>query len=112
MKWILNLVRRRVDRELAQEVDAHLGEKIADLMDSGVPEQEARQKARREFGNVALYRQDSREVWGWVWLETLLQDLRYGVQVLRRNPRFTLVAVLSLAIGTVNRVTEDIVEIP
>jgi hypothetical protein len=57
-----------VDRELDREVAAHLEEKIADLMDSGVPEREARQKARREFGNVAPYRQDSREVWGWVLL--------------------------------------------
>ena len=64
MRWIVNFVpRRQVDRQLDREVQSHLEEKVADLMDSGLPEREARQKARREFGNVALYTQDSREVW-------------------------------------------------
>ncbi len=100
VKWILNFVRRRrADRELAQEVESHLEEKVADLMEAGMPEPEARQKANREFGNAPLYQEISREVWGWIWLEILLQDLHYGLRVLNKNRGFTVVAATTLALG-------------
>ena len=100
MNWLRNLVRRRGwESAIAEDIEAHLEEKAADLMEAGVPEREARLRARREFGNATLVNQASREVWVWLWLERLVQDVRHGARLMAANPGFTAVAVVTLGLG-------------
>jgi predicted permease len=70
-----------------------------DNIDRGMSPEEARHAAVRKFGNLTLAKEDAREVWGWMWLEHFWRDLRYGGRGLRKSPVFTLVSVLSLAVG-------------
>jgi macrolide transport system ATP-binding/permease protein len=100
MNWLKQLFSRsRLENDLTDEIHEHLEEKIEELVANGIPRKEATAAARREFGNVTLVERDSREVWRWPSLEALFADLRYGVRVLRNNPNFTCVAVLTLALG-------------
>jgi putative ABC transport system permease protein len=99
MRWLARLCeQRRVRADASEEVAAHIEEKVADLVEAGVSEQEARHRAAREFGNAMLITERSREVWSWAWLERLGQDLRYALRGLRREPMLALAAALTLAI--------------
>src|SRR6201984_2815351 len=100
MSWFKRLFwRRRLFGELSEEIQAHLEEKIDELVADGMSRKEAAAAARRAFGNVTLTEEDSRNVWRWPSVEELLADVRYGLRALRRNPMFTVVASLTIAIG-------------
>jgi predicted permease len=93
------LERSRLDRELDEEMQLHLEQLVAELRMQGHDAGEARRRALRKFGAVNTLRDEARDARGWRWLEVLMRDAGYGLRTLRKRPAFTLVAIVSLAIG-------------
>jgi len=87
------------EEELEEEIQAHLAIEARQRMEAGQTPEEAERDGRRAFGNVGLVKEVTREMWGQNRLESLVQDLRYGLRTLRKAPAFAATAVLTIGLG-------------
>ena len=91
--------RKRMLADLEQDIRDHLARETQDNIDRGMSPENARSAALRKFGNVARIKEETWEVWSLVWLEQLLQDVRFGIRTLLRTPGLTVAAVMAIALG-------------
>ncbi|HKV25213.1 MAG TPA: ABC transporter permease [Candidatus Acidoferrum sp.] len=91
--------RARRNSELSEEIQAHLQLAEREAIESGQSTKDALHSARKEFGNVAITEEVTRDSWGWQWFWETWQDMKYGVRNMLRTPGFTLVTILTLALG-------------
>lgn len=91
--------RRRNENELNEELRTHVQNRADDLQRSGLRRAEAERRARIEFGAHEKFKEECREERGGFWLETVWTDIRFGARMMRKSPGFTVVAIITLALG-------------
>ena len=87
--------RQKLEADLAEEIRSHLEMEEQENLNSGMPPDEAHYAALRRFGNVTSVQDTCRELWGWTFVESVWQDVRFGLRQLGRSPGFTVVALLT-----------------
>lgn len=98
-RWRALIHKDQLEQELDDELQFHLEQDIAQNIKSGMTPDEARSAALTTFGNLVLSKEESRDARGVRWVENILQDVRYSGRIFFKNPAFSLVVVLTLALG-------------